>query len=512
MGDGQGLKEGYVSNRRPNLLLVLTDEQPVQTVSAYGHGLVETPHLDRLSQESTLFQRAYTSSPVCTPARAGLFSGIYPHNTGAWANHLALGQDIKTIGQYFGAQGYRTAYIGKWHLDGLDYFGTGVCPDEFEDEFWYDGRRHLEYLGPQRANLWRSQSLDSVDALLEHGIDRAFTWGGQITDRALRFLTEVSNDDRPWLLILSYDEPHHPWTCPPEFLERYHDAELPVPETFGTDFEGKPQVQREWSEWMGLDEASLAYNQRMTLAATAFVDSEIGRVLDAADGLENTYLLFTSDHGNQLGAHRLMWKGPWMYEESIQVPLMIRGPGVPRDRVENRIVSQIDILPTLMELCDIPVPPIMDGQSFGGLLQEEANEQEHPNRAIVEFNRFQLDRDDFGAFYPIRCLVEERYKLVVNLFDRDEFYDLERDPLEQVNLIDQPEYSAERDRMHGELLEWSYVRRDAFRSPQWEQRPWSESSRFALCRGKIRTTPPDGLGPDAHGYMTGLPIEYDFEL
>jgi arylsulfatase A-like enzyme len=94
---------------RPNLLLILTDEQPVQTVSPYGGGLMETPDLDRLSQEGTLFRRAYTSSPVCTPARAGLWTGIYPHNTGAWANHLALGQDIKTIGHYFRAQGYRTA-------------------------------------------------------------------------------------------------------------------------------------------------------------------------------------------------------------------------------------------------------------------------------------------------------------------------------------------------------------------------------------------------------------------
>jgi uncharacterized sulfatase len=388
-----------------------------------------------------------------------------------------------------------------------------VCPDEFEDHYWYDGRRHLEYLGPERANLWRSQSLDSVAALVKHGVDRAFTWGGQITDRALEFLVEAGNNDgQPWVLILSYDEPHHPWTCPPEFLEPYEGAELPIPETFGSDFEGKPQVQREWSEWMGLDEASLSYNQRMTLAATAFVDSEIGRVLDAADGLENTYLLFTSDHGNQLGAHRLMWKGPWMYEESIRVPLMIRGPDIPRNRIENRIVSHIDFLPTLMELCDIPVPPIMDGQSIAGVAREGADDAESPNPAIVEFHRFQLDRDDFGGFYPIRCMVEDRYKLVVNLFDRDEFYDLEHDPLEQVNLIGDPRYSADRDRMHRGLLEWSYVRRDAFRSPQWEQRTWSDSRRFALCKGKIRTTPSNGLGPEARGYMTGLPIEYDFEL
>jgi uncharacterized sulfatase len=201
-----------------------------------------------------------------------------------------------------------------------------------------------------------------------------------------------------------------------------------------------------------------------------------------------------------------------MYEESIRVPLMIRGPGVLRNRIENRIVSHIDILPTLMEFCDIPVPPIMDGQSFAELAWQGAVRAGGPSRAIVEFHRFQLDRDDFGAFYPIRCMVEDRYKLAVNLFDRDEFYDLDQNPLEQVNLIDEPEYAAERDRMHRALVEWSYVRRDAFRSPQWEQRPWSESRRLGLCKGKIRTTPSNGLGPEAHGYMTGLPIEYDFKI
>ncbi len=496
---------------QPNLVIIMTDEQPVQTVSGYGHDWVNTPNLDRLAQQGVLFTRAYTSAPVCTPARAGLFSGIYSHNTGAWANHLALGQDIKTIGHHFQQQGYRTVYIGKWHLDGLDYFGTGECPAEFEDKYWYDGRRHLDYLGPEKSYLWRSQSLDTMQALEEQGVDRAFTWAGQVTDRALQFMDEVEGDDRPWVLIVSYDEPHHPWLCPPEFLARFEGAELPLPETFDTEFENKPAVHKAWSKWWGLDEESLAYNQRMTFAATEYIDSEIGRVLKATDAFDSTYVLFTSDHGNQLGAQRLMWKGPWMYEESIRVPLIIRGPGVEEGRIENRVVSHIDILPSLMELCGMAAPPIMDGHSFAGLLRDGGDLQ-HPARAFVEFNRFQLERDDFGAFYPIRCLVKDRHKLVINLFDRDELYDLEQDPFEQVNLIGDPGYAAVREQMHQELLEWMYVRRDAFRSPQWERRPWSKSRRFATCGGRIRTAPPDGLRPEARGYLTGLPIEYDFQL
>ena len=157
------------------------------------------------------------------------------------------------------------------------------------------------------------------------------------------------------------------------------------------------------------------------------------------------------------------------------------------------------------------VPPIMDGHSFAGLLRD-GKDLQHAALAFVELNRFQLERDDFGAFYPIRCMVTEQHKLVINLFDSDELYDLQRDPFEQENLIGDPGHAAVRDQMHQQLLEWMYVRRDAFRSPQWERRSWSDSRRFGTCSGRIRTAPADGLRPEARGYLTGLPIEYDFQL
>jgi uncharacterized sulfatase len=325
-------------------------------------------------------------------------------------------------------------------------------------------------------------------------------------------MSQASQDGVPWVLVVSYDEPHHPYVCPPEFLANYEDAELPTPETYDTGFDGKPLVQAEWSEWLNLSESDLAYHQRLTFAATEFVDSEIGRVLEAVQGLDDTYVLFTSDHGNQLGAHGLMWKGPWMYEESIRVPLLVRGPGLAEGTTVSEVVSHLDILPTLMDIAGIPIPPIMDSRPMTGLLRGVQDANGEGRQAHIEFNRFQLDRDDFGAFYPIRCIVDGTMKLVINLFDIDELYDLETDPLERVNLIDNPAYAVIRDRLHAELLDRMYVRRDAFRSPDWERRPWSDSRRFARCRGRIRTTPATGIGLEARGYMTGQPIEYDFRL
>lgn len=225
---------------KPNILLILTDEHPTRRVSCYGTDEVRTPNLDRLAADGVRFDRAYTCSPTCTPARAGMMTGIYPQNTGAWANNLPLGQGVRTLGHYFRAAGYRTGYIGKWHLDGLDYFGTGNCPEEFEDEYWFDGKRYLDFLGPERIAQWRSHKLDTVQALQQHGVDRDWTWAGQITNRAETFLRSAQNDDRPWLLIVSYDEPHGPWTCPPEFLARHEGKDYPLPETFGQFPAGRP--------------------------------------------------------------------------------------------------------------------------------------------------------------------------------------------------------------------------------------------------------------------------------
>ena len=122
--------------RRPNFVLIMTDTQGTNVIGTYGHSELDTPNIDNLAKNGVKFTRAYTTCPVCTPARAGIFTGIYPHTAGAWTNNLPLGDNIKTMGQRFRDNGYRTAYIGKWHLDGHDYFGTGICPDGWDADYW----------------------------------------------------------------------------------------------------------------------------------------------------------------------------------------------------------------------------------------------------------------------------------------------------------------------------------------------------------------------------------------
>ena len=124
---------------QPNIVLIMTDTQGANVVGCYGRPELRTPCIDQLAAQGTRYARAYTTQPVCTPARAGLFTGQCPHTAGAWGNHMPLGDTIKTLGQRFRHGGYATAYTGKWHLSGHDYFDTGICPDGWDAAYWYDG-------------------------------------------------------------------------------------------------------------------------------------------------------------------------------------------------------------------------------------------------------------------------------------------------------------------------------------------------------------------------------------
>ncbi|MGH2355891.1 MAG: sulfatase-like hydrolase/transferase, partial [Chloroflexota bacterium] len=215
-----------MSTPPPSFVLIMTDTQATNVLGTYGHPELRTPRIDQLAAGGVTFDRAYTTCPLCTPARAALFTGRYAHAVGAWANNLPLGANARHMGQRFRDAGYRTAYTGKWHLDGHDYFGTGVCPDGWDDRFWYDGMRYQQDLTAEERRLWRG-GLRTPEALRAHDIRPEFTWGHRVSDRAVRFLEEAANTPgqpfQPFLLVVSYDEPHGPFTCPPEYAEAFAD-------------------------------------------------------------------------------------------------------------------------------------------------------------------------------------------------------------------------------------------------------------------------------------------------
>ncbi|HOU15278.1 MAG TPA: sulfatase-like hydrolase/transferase [Anaerolineae bacterium] len=519
---------------RPNFVLILTDTQATNVIGAYGHPELRTPNIDRLAETGIKFERAYTTCPVCTPARAGLFTGIYPHTAGAWTNNLPLGDNIKTLGQRFRDAGYATAYVGKWHLDGHDYFGTGICPDGWNPAYWYDGANYLAELTTEEITLWR-RGLNSLEALRAHHIQPQFTWAHRVSDRAIAFLQnrgsanermEASANDvpllkshlspvtnpelpvvRPFVLVVSYDEPHHPFTCPPEYVERFAGYDYPLgPAAFDT-LEGKPAHQREWAAASHVPQRvreTGVTRQPLYFGCNSFVDAEIGRVIDAgrAYAPDNTWIIFTSDHGELMGAHQLTGKGPAMYEEITHIPLIIEPPGgIASGAVNTTLASHIDLLPTLLELAGMDVPPILEGDS----LVAQLGGAENPDKAVfMEFNRYEIEHDSWGGFQPVRCVVSGQYKLVLNLHHTDELYDVQTDPAEVHNRIDDPAYAAIRDALHDRLLEWMYTKRDPFRGAVWERRPWRDTRRLQW-RGAFRPRPADGYAPQVRDYDTGLP-------
>ena len=489
---------------KPNIVMIMTDTQATNVVGCYSGRAMGTENIDRLASEGVMFTSAFTTCPVCTPARSALFTGIYSNQSGAWTNNVALGRNMRTMGAHFRDGGYRTAFIGKWHLDGHDYFGTGICPDEWDAKYWYDGANYLAERTEREISLWRN-GLNSAESLRRHHVDASFTWAHGITRRALAFLEEArANPEQPFLLVLSYDEPHHPFTCPPEYVDRYAEFAYPLGPKAHDTLEGKPDHQRRWAEAMPSPvQADGMYRHPLYFACNDFVDDQIGDVLRRIDEIADgaTWIAYTSDHGEMLGAHRLISKGSNAYDDITRVPLILRPPGrAPATRIDHA-VSHIDLLPTLLDAAGLNRPQALHGSSLLPLLEDGTATRRD---VLIEFNRYEIEYDSFGGFIPMRALVTDDFKLVVNLFDTDELYDRRNDPGEMQNLIDRPDFAAVRDELHDRLLARMDDIRDPFRSDRWAMRPWRPDMRPSWM-GAFRPKPSDGVSPPVRDYDTGLP-------
>ncbi len=164
------------------VVIIMTDSQGTNIVGCYGRPEMSTPHLDRLAAEGARFDRAYTTSPVCGPARSALFTGTYPHTNGSWGNNLPIGLNVKTVGQRLSDEGLKTGHIGKWHLDATDYFGSGRCPEGWDPAYWFDMRNYLDRMSPEDRLF--SRQVHTAEELHARGVTAEFTFAHQCADRA----------------------------------------------------------------------------------------------------------------------------------------------------------------------------------------------------------------------------------------------------------------------------------------------------------------------------------------
>ena len=455
-----------MNTNNKKVILIMTDTQRKDMIGAYNKSAkLNTPSLDSLANNGIKYENAYTCQPVCGPARSAIFTGKFPHSNGSIANSMPLDALTKTVGQRLNENSIASAYIGKWHLDGGDYFGNGICPQGWDQAYWYDMKNYLDELSDD--DKFKSRQFDTV---FNDPIEEDFTFAHRCSNKAIDYIKKHSDDD--YFLVVSYDEPHHPFLAPQKYFDDFKGKLHSNYGNVNDTLENKPEHIKVWAESTTNQFAS-PYG---LLGCNAFVDYEIGRVLESiGEYADDALIIYTSDHGDALGAHQISNKGPAMYEEITNIPFIVSWNQLDKkNNTLNTPVSHIDIVPTILDAFDIDTPRTLEGKSLLSSFKDtsiETNEE-----VFIEFSRYEIDHDGFGGYQPIRCVVDSHYKLVINLLTSDELYDLQQDPGEMNNLIDSPDTITIRNALHDNLLNWMNETRDPYRGYYWENRPWRKDA------------------------------------
>ncbi len=486
---------------KKQVIFIMTDTTCKEMLGCYGNKNMHTPNLDALAAEGIRYENAYTCQPVCGPARSAIFTGLFPHSNGMVTNGVPLGSNVKTIGQRLSDCGIQCGYIGKWHLDGGDYFGLGKSPDGWDADYWYDMKNYLDELTVDE----RIRSRQSKEAF-SSGFSKEFTYAHRCTNRAIRFLEQHGEED--FFLTVSYDEPHAPSLCPSPYNKMYADFKFDPSPRFQDDLKNKPLMQQLWAgSNLYAPESSInkpSDSLALLLGCNSFVDHEIGRILDLIQKkCPNALVIFTSDHGDMLGAHRLFSKNAAVYREVANIPLIIKGGE--RGKVIHSPASHIDITPTILDYFELPIPKLLEGKSMLPQIYDAGQTINHV--VFTEFTRYEVDHDGFGGLQLMRAVISENYKLAIHLLDKDEFYELTSDPYEVNNRIDDTSCLHIIKEYHQLLIRHMNDTRDPYRGYQWSSRCWNKE--FVPQwnnEGFTRQKEEDGYEPRQLDYDTGLPM------
>ena len=465
--------------RQPNLLVFLPDQQRTDTMACYGGTKVHAPALNKLASESVIFERAYVTQPICTPSRASLFSGLWPHTTGCTRNSVPLEQRFPIFAELVENRDYHCAYMGKWHLGG-DASAQRGFRDWVSTEDVSDYSRFLisHGIAPDRENNAFSRRFISTLSL-------ELSKPKFLQDHACQFIKQHRRD--PFVLFVGFVEPHTPYNGP--FNEEHSAAEVDLDETaLAPPTDEVPLRYRLIRERQHahaiLDRARLPqlYYAGITpeeyrgikqryLGLVTLVDRSIGAILGclAQFGLlDETIIVHTSDHGDCLGAHQLFGKEV-MFEEAARVPYLIRMPGQGRSVRINQPISHIDFLPTLLELLGQTKPPHCPGQSRVALLKGGSMPPQSifmewsPNRAkTVKRSSLATRRQAKRAMEEsTRAVVtSDGWKLCLRDHDLNELYNLKVDPIEAHNLYYTGKYDAVIARGRDEIHRWQEMTED----------------------------------------------------
>jgi arylsulfatase A-like enzyme len=432
---------------RPNILLIVSDDQRPDTIAALGNQVIRTPYLDRLVREGTAFTRATCGNPICTPSRAEILSGCSSFRSGVIDFGKPIDPELPLMARWFGDAGYRTSYVGKWHNDGAPidrgysrtnglYRGGGG--KWYKPQVDWFGRPVTGYRG------WIFQSDDGMK-YPERGVGLTSDISEKFADAAIELLEQPG--DKPFFIHVNFTAPHDPLMVDPDFGKMYDAAKMPLPKNFATEhpfdhgnFDGRDEKLFAWPRTPEETRGELA----AYYAVISHMDAQIGRVLKALEAsgeLENTVIVFSSDHGLGVGSHGLRGKQS-MYEHTIGVPLVMRGPGISKGK---RLATQCylrDLFPTLCGLAGIVGPgERIDGRSLQPALRGE-KKQIHPF-IVGYFRNFQ------------RMVRDTNWKYIeYPAIDRQQLFHLSEDPDELHDLSEHPNFLATRIKLAATLHRW----------------------------------------------------------
>ncbi|MFW8053557.1 sulfatase-like hydrolase/transferase [Vagococcus fluvialis] len=480
---------------KPNILFILTDQQRKDTLSAYGQLISETPHLDKLSEESVVFENAYTTCPICTPARATIQTGLYPIHHGMITNSYNYGNMVQELAdtasllsRRLEAIGYTPGYTGKWHLgtgvnnvkndwyiqqymgdiefaefklkndsvpthhgyQGDDFPGHGFGGYIYDEYKAYLKERDLtlefgEIIKGHYGDHQAAAILSGIETSIEHFlIERTKT------------LIDSFEEGKPWYFQLNFWGPHEPYYAPKEFVELYEDKSIKPWQNFSGDSPNKPKIHQVKKGNISSFEDVEPF-VKYYFSCVSHIDYQIGRLLDYLKDkgiYDETMVIFSADHGESLGIHGgLCDKALFMYEETCSIPLFIKKPFQDSKKQVFELVSNVDLYSTILNYAGYSSEESQrDGQSLKPLLEDQPVEWR--DTVVTECSGIG------SILYSQRMIRKKEYKYIFNAGDTDELYDLNNDPYELINQIDNKEYHEILSDMKLSLLEWMETNND----------------------------------------------------
>ena len=455
---------------RPNILLIMADQQRLDSVGAYGTGMkARTPYIDSIANRGIRFDWAFTPTSICSPARASLLTGVYPHKHGVIGNGLTLAEDAKGIQEYLQEAGYRCGYAGKWHVDqrrgpsqmgfvAKDFLGyafpaSGLLPGLGFGALQANQPNHYatylrergfdlptvshRFVGTNPTN--QAQEMFALhDGPVESTIDYF------VAEETNRVMEELAKGDAPFFLWANFWGPHTPCLIPEPYFSMYDPNDFEEHPSYKETFEKKPYrqklIERMWGlsdyGWNGFQQIIARY-----LAHCTLIDDMVGRIfnkLKEVGAWDNTVIIYTADHGDCMGAHRLIEKGEFMYDETYRIPFLVAHPNCRNPGGKNAdFVYLHELAPSILNIAGFPVPAHMDGQSLLPQILGDVTGNGRENVFCVFERHFTVAQQ--------RMVRTRSHQLTFNSADMGELYDLSADPYQLENVYDDPHYGDVRE-------------------------------------------------------------------